>query len=103
MSYLQSVTVRWNLREKEHPMDAMWTRITTEWVPICGTNEQQIMKLRFIRQETQAPKIILAKKIYKPLNKGDAISDIGKMWNIRKSLSEKLLLALKVHVRVYKL
>lgn len=49
MSYLQSVTVRWNLREKEHPMDAMWTRITTEWVPICGTNEQQIMKLRFIR------------------------------------------------------
>lgn len=33
MSYLQSVTVRWNLREKEHPMDAMWTRISTEWFP----------------------------------------------------------------------
>ncbi len=49
MSYLQSFIVRWRLSEKEHPMDAMWTRITTEWVPTFGTNEQQIMKLMFIR------------------------------------------------------
>ncbi len=29
-------TVRGNLRGKEHPIDAMWARITTEWLPSSG-------------------------------------------------------------------
>ena len=29
-------TVRGSLTGKEHPMDAMWTRISTEWFPTCG-------------------------------------------------------------------
>jgi len=29
-------TVRGSLSGKEHPIDAMWTRITTEWFPTCG-------------------------------------------------------------------
>ncbi len=29
-------TVRGSLSGKEHPIDAMWTRITTEWLPTCG-------------------------------------------------------------------
>lgn len=29
-------TVKGNLSGKEHPIDAMWTRITTEWFGACG-------------------------------------------------------------------
>ncbi|MEG1254260.1 MAG: GyrI-like domain-containing protein [Clostridium sp.] len=29
-------TVRGSLSGKDHPIDAMWTRITTEWFPTCG-------------------------------------------------------------------
>lgn len=29
-------TVRGSLSGKEHPINAMWTRITTEWLPTCG-------------------------------------------------------------------
>lgn len=29
-------TVRGNLSSKEHPIDAVWTRITTEWLPSSG-------------------------------------------------------------------
>lgn len=29
-------TVRGSLNEREHPIDAMWTRIVTEWFPTCG-------------------------------------------------------------------